>query len=110
MVDALSKRQEDSTVMSISIAQPTWFQEVAQSYEDDPIALQLLGELIVNPTGLPDYTLHQGIIRFKHKIYVGKGNDLRLKILQTMYQSALGGIRVNRGLTRECNWFSIGLI
>lgn len=44
--------------MAISIAQPTWLQEIVQSYEEDPIALQLLGEMTLNPTSLPDYDLH----------------------------------------------------
>ncbi|XP_019246493.1 PREDICTED: uncharacterized protein LOC109226149 [Nicotiana attenuata] len=45
VADAFSRRQEeDSTLLAISIAQATWLQEVSQSYENDPIALQIVSD------------------------------------------------------------------
>lgn len=83
MTDALSRRQEeDYALMDMTIAQATWLQEVAHIYEEDPIAFQLFGELTVDSTGLIDYTLHQGIIRFQRKIYMEKGSNLKHKILE----------------------------
>lgn len=99
LANAISKRQEeDSTVMAMSKTQHTWLQEVSHSYKGDPIALQLFKKLIVSFTGLSDYTLYQGIIQFKHKVYMGKGNDLRLKNLEIIHQSSLGAFESTRDL------------
>lgn len=57
-------------------------QEVALSYEHDPTASQLLTELIVDPTTQSHYTLHQGIIIYDTKIFVGRRFDMRVKIFK----------------------------
>lgn len=66
-------------------------QEVSLSYDLDPVAAQLLTELIALPGSKPHFSLSQGVIRYDHKIYVGKGTNLRLKIFQTLHLSPLGG-------------------
>lgn len=66
MADALSRRQEEEelTLNALSVAEPTLMQEIAHIYEHDLAALQLVTELITEPTTKPAYTLHQGIIRY----------------------------------------------
>lgn len=93
VADALSRRQEEeeSELRAISGVEPTWMLEVSASYEHNPFAQQLITELITNPVGKPDYTLTQGIIRYKLKLFVGKSSNLRLKIFENMHQSPLGG-------------------
>lgn len=61
------------------------------SYDLDPVAAQLLTELIALPGSKPHFSLSQGVIRYDHKIYVGKGTNLRLKIFQALHLSPLGG-------------------
>lgn len=51
----------------------------------------MLGELASTPGRNPDYSLQQGVIRYKKKIYVGREANLKSKILKTMHQSPLGG-------------------
>lgn len=77
MVYALSRRQEKEEeeeeeekqiLNALSVAEPTWMQEIAHNYGHDPAALQLLIELINDPSTKPSYTLHQGIIRYNQKI------------------------------------------
>lgn len=93
-VDALSRRHENSdnsTLFSISITQPTWLEEINQSYEGDPQATQILTELIITSQDNSNYTLQQGIIRYKQKIYVGKSNALKRKVWEALDQSLVGG-------------------
>ncbi|PHU01203.1 hypothetical protein BC332_30990 [Capsicum chinense] len=67
MANALSRRQEEeeSELKAMSGVEPTWMLEVSASYEHDLFAQQLITELITNPAGKLDYTLTQGIIRYK---------------------------------------------
>lgn len=70
---ALSRRHEEySTLLAFSTSQTTWLEEVCFSYECDSLALQLLSKMLVSPSSNPDYSLYQGVIRCKYKIYVGR--------------------------------------
>lgn len=74
VADALSRRNEGvAHISAMSTLEPTWMDQVILSYEHDPIALQLVTELITTPTNnMGDFTLHPGIIRYEMKIYIGK--------------------------------------
>lgn len=59
------------------------------SYEHDPMALQLITELIATPRAKPKFTLTQTVIRFEEKIFVDRGSNLRLKIFEALHLSPL---------------------
>lgn len=102
VVDALSRRHgEESALNAITSVEPTWMEEVIQSYEHDPVALQLITTLISDPTGKPKYTLHQGVIRFEQRIYIGRGVGLRAKIFEALHHSPLGGHSGQQGIYRR---------
>lgn len=121
VVDALSRRNEkDSTLLSLSTTQATWIEEVCESYESNPLASQLLSELSISPSNIPDYSLQQGAIRYKHKIYIGRSTTLKTKILEVLHQSPIGGHSGQQGTyrriqsmfywpnmkTEKCKWVS----
>lgn len=88
----LSRSQGDeSTLCAITSSDPTRMQKICQNYEHDPTALQLLAEIIADPSSKPKLTLQQGIIRFDHGIWVGRRANLRAKIFESLHQSPLGG-------------------
>lgn len=102
VVDALSRRMEDeSTLNAITTTEPTCMQEISQIYEHDPVALQLLTELIIEPGGHLFYFFHQGVIGHKGKIYVGKATNLRRKVFEALHQSPLGGHLGQQGTYRR---------
>lgn len=73
VTDALSRREEEElSLCAITTTNPTWMEEIAQSYEHDPMALQLLTELITSPVNKPDFSLQQGIIRYKQENLSGR--------------------------------------
>lgn len=90
--DALSRKvQEDSHCCAISHSVPTWLQEVVEGYDKDPTSKQLLAQLILNSVDKAPFSLHQGIIRHKNRIWLCGNLQLQQKVLQAMHDTAVGG-------------------
>ena len=89
--DALSRCPSTADVCAISESVPVWLERLAAGYTDDPATSQLLQELILSNGSIKDYTLQNGIIRYKDQFWVG-GNELAQQhILQALHSSGLGG-------------------
>jgi hypothetical protein len=91
VADALSRVKYHLATLFSSSAIPTWITEVTDSYKDDTKCQDLLAKLTVDPKSVPNYSLTSGVLRYKHKIYIGANTTLRTKILQSMHASELGG-------------------
>jgi hypothetical protein len=91
VADALSRVSSTNTydLSALSVVKPLWLQEVQASYID-PQSVQLLAGLSVSsPQGF--YTLQDGLIRYKNRIWVGYDVQLQTKILVALHSSAIGG-------------------
>jgi hypothetical protein len=66
-------------------------QEVINSYAVDVKAQQLLQELTVTCKNTEGYELHQGLIKFHGKLWIGANVGLQTKLIQAFHSSALGG-------------------
>jgi hypothetical protein len=77
--------------MAISACTPQWLSVVQESYSKDARAQQLLIELAVTPTAVPSFTLVNGIIRFKQRVWIGDDTTLHHQILEALHTSAIGG-------------------
>lgn len=79
--------------MALSIVKPLWMEEILNTctQDDHDQCLQLIAKLSIAPTSIPDYTLMQGILRYKGKILVGTTGAMRPQLVQPFHQSALGG-------------------
>ena len=60
-------------------------------YEDDPTTKQLWAELCVTGSNDKGYTLQQGVIRFRDRIWVGNNMTAQQHILQVLHASGIGG-------------------
>jgi hypothetical protein len=92
VADALSRVSQAPTydLSAISMMKPLWLQVIQDSYTTNPQATKLLSELTVSsPSGL--YTLKDGLIRYKGRIWVGSVPALHSKILMALHSSAIGG-------------------
>jgi hypothetical protein len=89
--DALSRMKHLMVIQVVSIVQPLWLQEVANSYVTDEKAQQLLSQLAIHSPDPQGYTLHQGVIRFKDRIWVGSNCRLQTKIITALHSCAVGG-------------------
>lgn len=89
--DALSRVGQNYAINSVSGCVPVWIQEVVNSYVVDEEAQQLLQELVVTGSNAKGFTLSNGLIRYKKKIWVGANTALQTKIIHVFHSSAIGG-------------------
>jgi hypothetical protein len=87
-------RMEDNggaLLWAISFPSPTWLVELKQSYADEPATKQLLDTLIQGQVEHQHYSLQNGLILFKNRIYLGPQCILKQKVLSLIHDSPLGG-------------------
>jgi hypothetical protein len=90
--DALSHRVHpvDAEVMAISECRPAWLEEVLAGYVTDPQSQRLLAELDLHPDQGP-FSLTQGLIRYKGRIWLGENKVLQQRITKALHDSPVGG-------------------
>lgn len=76
--------------MSVSSVLPSWLSQVLKGYEQDTSAHKLLSKLATREK-LNHYTLTQGIIRFKGRIWLGLNREIQRLVMSELHESALGG-------------------
>lgn len=76
---------------AVSECVPTWVQKLTEGYKEDPATKQLLTELAITPSNARGYTLQNGIIRFKGRVWVGNNNIAQQHILIALHDSGVGG-------------------
>ncbi|KAJ4812719.1 polyprotein [Rhynchospora pubera] len=100
VADALSRVQcQNWSVQSIegglgavSEIIPSWIQELLSSYSGDTWIEELQQKAFLEATtSNPTYTAHQGVVRYKGRICVGKAGNWRQQILQSLHDSSVGG-------------------
>jgi transposase InsO family protein len=70
---------------------PQWVSKVQHSYEVDSVAQTLLAKLRMDPAGSPPYTLRDGLIRYKGRLWIGNDAELHKRLLTAMHSSTVGG-------------------
>lgn len=90
--DALSRvpPHEFTDIMALSSAQPIWLAHLQDTYEQDLHAKQLLAELTIH-SEQGHFSLIQGVIRYKGRIWLGHNVALQQKVMQALHSSAIGG-------------------
>jgi len=92
VADALSRRQHPpSDCFALSVATPTWCYELQNGYHADPQATKLLTTLAANPTAVPHFTLVDGLLRFKNRLWIGNNTNLQRQLIEQMHNSPIGG-------------------
>jgi hypothetical protein len=77
VADALSRKDEQQEIYAISTSQPKWLEMVVESYHKDPATMQLMQKLALQPEGMDDFALVDGVIRFKGKIWLGNYHEAK---------------------------------
>lgn len=91
VADALSRLPHLFALQAVSLLKPDWIQEVTNSYLTNPRAQELLQQLAIKSPDSIGYSLDNGIIRYKNKIWIAQNSALQTKLLHTFHSSALGG-------------------
>lgn len=89
--DALSRRPHTHQLLAISSVAHAWLDEVVLSYQSDPAALELLAQLVAAPDSRPPYSLVNGVIRHKNRIWLGSNKAMQQQILSTLHSSPVDG-------------------
>jgi transposase InsO family protein len=77
--------------LAVSSATPAWIEEIANSYEQDEKASELVAKLSVTPSDDTGFALNNGLLRYKGKIWVGNVQSLKTKIMHALHSGPLGG-------------------
>ncbi|WVZ63910.1 LOW QUALITY PROTEIN: hypothetical protein U9M48_013504 [Paspalum notatum var. saurae] len=88
--DALSRMHHWMTLQAVSTILPAWLQEVLNSYTTDSKAQILLSQLAVTTPNAKGYSLDQGLIKYKGKIWIGHNSALQTKIIAAMHSTPIG--------------------
>lgn len=92
VADALSHMPPaNSELLAVSVVTPSWLHEMVDSYQGDSKAQDLLRSLATQKSVPAKFSLQQGIIRYKNKVWVGDSKELQLKIITAFHDSPLGG-------------------
>jgi len=89
--DALSRQPIGDQVLAISERTPRWLEIVIEGYQQDPATKELLIELSLTGSNTKGYSLVDGVIHYKGRIWLGKHKEARQAILQALHSSGLGG-------------------
>ena len=76
VADALSRRGPVSELSSISTPVPLWLEDVKNSYTADSQCQELLVKLAVSSSSNTPFSLHQGLLKYKGRIWVGADSAL----------------------------------
>jgi hypothetical protein len=77
--------------MALSAIQLVWLDRVKDTYVADEFCQNTIASLPATPDSVPNFTWIGGILRYKHKIWVGNSKVLHNQILSTVHGSSLGG-------------------
>jgi hypothetical protein len=92
VADALFRKSHpESQCSTISTVTPKWIEEVISSYAMDDFTSALVAKLSIDLGAAPNYSLNNGLLRYKNRIWIGANHDLQLKLLHACHYSPLGG-------------------
>lgn len=89
--DALSRRAHTSELLALSSPTHAWLEQLTDWYSADAEAQSLLSQLSLNPDARPPFSLHQGLIKFNWRIWLGSNKLLQSQIIQALHDSPVGG-------------------
>ena len=91
VVDALSRRPHPETLLALSLPTHDWLASLQQWYSTDSEATDLLTQLSLDSAAQPPFSLRQGVILYKERIWLGSNAALQNKVISALHDSAVGG-------------------
>lgn len=90
-VDALSRCVSGQEIWAISKCVPSWVQKLTEGYEEHDADKKLLEELCLTGQNDKGFSLVNGVIWLKGRIWVGSNQLAQKHILQALHASGIGG-------------------
>lgn len=88
--DALSRQPATPTLLAISSTTPRWLEIIVEGYQADDQSKQLLAKLTLTGSNEKGFSLVDGIIRYKGRIWLGSHKEAHNAILLALHSSGLG--------------------
>lgn len=90
--DALSRlNAPGQEISTISVGEPSWLQILQEGYLQDEEAKEKLTRLTLQSSPANGYSLVDGVIKYKNRIWVGNNQLAQRHILQALHSSTIGG-------------------
>jgi hypothetical protein len=100
--DSLSRRQHPTEELAaISVVTPQWYADIEKCYLNDPQASTLIAKLDTNAASVKHFSLVDGILKYKQRIWVGNNPALQQQLIQTLHSSPLCG---HSGVPATLKW------
>jgi hypothetical protein len=117
VADALSRQAEsrpdqaDISIFLISFPTPTWVTDLKSSYQSNQQALDLLNALQTGVASPKGFSLQQGLLLYKGRIWLIKGSTFQQQLLEFIHSNpATGQSEYHRTLHRaKANFFWKGM-
>lgn len=83
--------EKQGALAGISLVVPKWKEDIVKSLENDEEVQQILTTLAIDPSAEPEFTMVDGDLRKRGKLYVGASNGVRREIIQNLHDTGEGG-------------------
>lgn len=84
-------RHPVGTCLTTSVGQPQWLTAVQDSYGSDPHAQSIMAKLLLDASVVPNFSLRDGLLRYKSRIWIGNDASVKHKLLTELHSNAIGG-------------------
>lgn len=92
VADALSRRPHSiPQLCAVSICEPSWTSSVIQGYSNDSYTQDILTKLAISKDFVTNFTLQDGVLKFKGRLWIGNNPPLQLQILSALHCAPVGG-------------------
>lgn len=108
MLQLMQFLEELSELHVVSSCSPVWLQEVSDGYLQDVFSAQLLTDLTLNAESRPNFSLCNGVLRFKGRVWIDNNPSVQDKIISALHSSPLGGTLVFLLLIVKSSLFLLG--
>lgn len=89
--DALSRKPIHDEVHAISMSKPRWLEIIVEDYHKDEHTKQPLTELSLTTANEKGFTLVDGLIRYKGRLWLGAHKEAHQVVFSALHDSGLGG-------------------
>lgn len=89
--DTLSRCPGQDSIHAVSVSTPSWMDRLQEGYLEHPDDRQLLSELAISSPNSKGFSLQNGVIRYKGRVWVGSNKLAQSHILQSLHSSGIGG-------------------
>lgn len=92
VADALSRRSHATELISsISVVTHQWSADIIAGYKDDQYTSDLLVKLATDSTSVPHFSIHDGLLKYKNRVWIGNNAILQHQLIRTLHSSPMGG-------------------